>query len=165
MDINKASTEELQRAFEVDGERARYIVDKRDQLGGFESWEQIKEVVPSIEDRMVENLKTAGITIGSKSGHRRTERMEGVQATSSSARRNDGEIRDTKDLNGVSREQLEEVCQIDGERADYFLEKRRELGGFRSWEQIKESVPSFEDGMIERLKNAGFRIGNDSKAA
>jgi DNA uptake protein ComE-like DNA-binding protein len=35
MDVNRASKEELQSAFEVDGQRAEYIVRKRKELGGF----------------------------------------------------------------------------------------------------------------------------------
>lgn len=63
-------------------------------------------------------------------------------------------------MNTVTREELEEVCQIDGERADYFLRARRDLGGFGSWGDIKDKVPSFDAGMIKRLKNAGYRVGN-----
>jgi DNA uptake protein ComE-like DNA-binding protein len=169
MDINKASREELQRAFEVDGERAQYIVERRNQLGGFESWDQIKEVVPSIEDKMVENLRAAGLTIGprgSRAEDRNRQRGGESDSQPSSEHRTSASQSTERDVNTVSREELEEVCQIDGERADYFLQTRRELGGFSSWEEIKEKVPSFEDGMIERLRNAGFRVGRTgSKAA
>ena len=62
------------------------------------------------------------------------------------------------DLNTASREELEVICQIDGQRAEYFVEKRRELGGYSSWEQIKEKVSSFDGGTIKRLKKAGFSL-------
>jgi DNA uptake protein ComE-like DNA-binding protein len=63
------------------------------------------------------------------------------------------------DLNTASAEDLEHVFQIDGERARYLVQARTRLGGFTSWNQIKEQVPSFDDGMIENLKKAGARLG------
>jgi DNA uptake protein ComE-like DNA-binding protein len=164
MDINKASAEELQRTFEVDGERASYIINKRNQLGGFQGWDQIKALVPSIDDKMVENLRAAGLTVGSRA-ERDSNKEERTAATASrsveGSSSSDGSSK--KDINGVTGEQLEQICQIDGERADYFLRARRELGGFDSWEQIEEKVPSFDTGMVKRLKNAGYGFG--SKAA
>lgn len=62
------------------------------------------------------------------------------------------------DLNTASQEELEVMCQIDGQRAECFVEKRRELGGYTSWEQIKENVSSFDGGTIKRLKKAGFSL-------
>ncbi len=61
-DINRASAEELETAFEVDGTRARYIVDYREKHGPFRNWEDVKQV-PGFEDRMVENLQAAGLTL------------------------------------------------------------------------------------------------------
>jgi hypothetical protein len=126
MDINRASAEELKRAFEVDGERARYIIEKRNELGGFENWEQIKEIVPSIEDKMVDNLRAAGITIGPRNV-RRVEVDGWVQNRTSESSKHeerhlDSQRHKSKSVNSVSREELEEVCQIDGDRADYFLQ-------------------------------------------
>lgn len=63
MDINNASVEELEQAFQVDGTRARYLAERRRELGGFRSWEDVKHVA-GFEDKMVENLKAAGLTIG-----------------------------------------------------------------------------------------------------
>jgi len=180
MDINRASREDLQRAFEVDGERAEYIIDKRNQLGGFDSWEQIKEVVPSIEDRMVENLRAAGLTIGPKtSGHERQDATGSHRGESVPHKRHDEDSSGsrartqtersggsaTRDVNTVSREELKRVCQIDGERAEYFMRAREQSGGFKSWQQIKDTVLSFDDGMVDRLRNAGFTISGDSQAA
>ena len=67
--------------------------------------------------------------------------------------------RHSKDLNTVTGEQLEQICKIDGERAEYFLQARRELGGFKSWEEIKDKVRSFDAAMIKGLKNAGYGVG------
>lgn len=164
MDINKASAEELERTFEVDGQRARYIIDKRNQVGGFENWEQIKEIVPSIDEKMVENLRAAGLTIGrtgtSGEGERANRSEAGMRESTAAGRDRSG-----RDVNTVSREELERVCQIDGQRADYFLSAREKSGGFRSWEQIKNEVPSFDDGMVERLQKAGFSVGSEQNRA
>jgi len=54
MDINKASAEELGKAFQVDGTRARYIVEHRQKQGSFKSWEDVKQV-PGFEDKMVDS--------------------------------------------------------------------------------------------------------------
>jgi DNA uptake protein ComE-like DNA-binding protein len=61
-------------------------------------------------------------------------------------------------LNSASAEELERVSQIDGERARYLIEARDRIGGFRSWEDVKREAPSFEAGMVDRLKQADFRI-------
>lgn len=143
MDINRASAEELERTFEVDGTRARYIVEHRERFGPFKSWEDVKQV-PGFEDKMVENLRAAGLTVGtSEPGGRRVSSETGRGGT---------------DLNSASSEDLERVPQIDSERARYLIEARKRLGGFKSWDEIKREVPSFEDGMVENLKQAGFRI-------
>ncbi|WP_437630188.1 ComEA family DNA-binding protein [Sorangium sp. So ce854] len=62
MDINRASAEELQRAFKVSEERARMILDRREQLGGFSSWEELKQVA-GIDDVTVESLKDGGFIV------------------------------------------------------------------------------------------------------
>jgi DNA uptake protein ComE-like DNA-binding protein len=168
MDINHATAEQLEQAFEVDGERAHYIINKRNELGGFSSWEQIKQVVPSIEDHIVENLRRAGLTIGPEGGGRQHTVGQQHEATSSTKQSQTGtHSEDTggmRDVNTASREELEQLCQIDGERANYFLQKRNELGGFTSWEQIKDTVRSFDGGMIKRMKKAGFGL-RDRKVA
>ncbi|KYF71710.1 ComEA family DNA-binding protein [Sorangium cellulosum] len=62
IDINKASAEELQQALQVSEECARRIVEKREQLGGFSSWEELKQVA-GIDDAMVESLKDGGFKV------------------------------------------------------------------------------------------------------
>jgi hypothetical protein len=52
MDINKASAEQLEQAFQVDGTRARYLVERRNAMGGFQSWEDVKRV-PGFEDKII----------------------------------------------------------------------------------------------------------------
>ncbi len=63
MDINKATAEQLESAFQVDGTRARYLIEHRNKSGRFRSWDEVKQV-PGFEDKMVENLQHAGLTIG-----------------------------------------------------------------------------------------------------
>lgn len=62
-DINKATPEELQRAFQVNEERAQALIEKREELGGFKSWEDVKQV-PGISEGMIQNLQEAGFTVG-----------------------------------------------------------------------------------------------------
>ena len=107
MDVNKASADELERAFQVDGLRARYIVEERDKLGGFKSWDDVKKV-PGFEDKMVENLQTAGLTIGKPESRESTEKGHVSQRPGGDS---------SRDLNKASAEELERVSQIDGERA------------------------------------------------
>jgi competence ComEA-like helix-hairpin-helix protein len=148
MDINKASAEELERAFQVDGLRARYIVDERDKLGGFKSWDDVKKV-PGFEDKMVENLQSAGLTIGKREARESTDKAHVSQAAGRD---------NSRDLNKASAEELERVSQIDGERARYLVEARNRVGGFKSWDDLKREAVSFEDGMVERLQKAGFTL-------
>ena len=71
MNINTATRDQLQRALQVDGQRAEYIIEERRQLGGFQSWDQFKREVPAFEDKMVENLERAGLEMGPRSGEQR----------------------------------------------------------------------------------------------
>lgn len=59
IDINHANAEELQRALQVSEECARKILDRREQLGGFSSWEQIKQVA-GIDDGTLASLMDGG---------------------------------------------------------------------------------------------------------
>ena len=147
MNLNNASAEQLEEAFQVDGTRARYLIEQRNKLGSFTSWEQVKQV-PGFEDKMVENLRNAGLTIGTGS------RGDGDCCARTGRRENSRSGRGF-DLNSASAEDLDRVFQIDGERASYLLDARKRLGKFTSWEQVKSEVPSFDDGMIENLKNSG----------
>lgn len=162
MDINKATAEELEQAFQVDGTRARYLIDHRTRSGPFRSWDDVKQV-PGFEDKMVENLEQAGLTIGSggQPAEGRTasaappEKPEGKGEQRENPPNRNGRL----DLNSASAEELESVFQIDGTRARYLVEARKRVGSFRSWEQLKEEVPSFEDGMVRNLQEAGAHLG------
>src|SRR5579884_4223547 len=98
MDINKATPEELEKAFQVDGIRAGYIIERRDKQGPFRSWEEVKQV-PGFEDRMVENLRAAGLTLGSGQGES-NRKQEGQDQSRS---RNAGGL----DINSASAEELQ----------------------------------------------------------
>jgi hypothetical protein len=106
MDINTASAEELQRAFEVDGEQARFIIEKRYQMGGFKNWNQIKEIVPSIEAKTVENLNAAGLNIKGRQENRRERDASGYKSVNA------------RNIKTNPQEQPEQVCQVDAGRAD-----------------------------------------------
>jgi hypothetical protein len=102
MDINTASAEELQRAFEVDGEQARFIIEKRYQMGGFKNWNQIKEIVPSIEAKTVENLNaTHSLNIKGTQENRRERDASGYKSVYA------------RNVKTNPQEQSEQVCQVD----------------------------------------------------
>ncbi|WP_437897866.1 ComEA family DNA-binding protein [Sorangium sp. So ce124] len=61
-DINKAGADEFQRVSQVSEEGAQAIVQKREELGGFSSWEQIQQVT-GISTMMIESLKDAGFYV------------------------------------------------------------------------------------------------------
>jgi DNA uptake protein ComE-like DNA-binding protein len=150
MNINEASHEDLIKAFQVDGQRAEYIIRKRDELGGFESWEQFKREVPGFEDKMVENLEQAGLEVGRDTQAAGAGRDHGAATWK--------EQRGRRDINDATREELKDAFQVDGVRAEYIIRKRDELGGFESWEQFKREVPGFEDKMVENLEQAGLTL-------
>ncbi|AUX45523.1 uncharacterized protein SOCE26_070150 [Sorangium cellulosum] len=62
IDINQASAEDLQRTFQVNEQCAQIIVERREEMGGFSSWEEIKQVA-GIDDTMIESMKDAGIVV------------------------------------------------------------------------------------------------------
>ena len=153
MNINQASAEQLERTAQIDGTRARYLVDYRREHGDFESWEEIKRV-PSYEEGMVERLQSSGFTLGGHDG-----------SASGGGRAEDDIDEDAidedhveHDLNRASAEELEQTHMIDGERAQRLVEFREEHGDFTEWEQIK-AVSGFEEGLVERLQQAGFDLG------
>jgi DNA uptake protein ComE-like DNA-binding protein len=74
----------------------------------------------------------------------------------------DGKI---KNLNTASMEQLRLATGIDEEKLREFLEKRREKGGFTGWQQVKDDVPSFDETIIQRLREAGFEFGRTDMLA
>ncbi|WP_437923630.1 helix-hairpin-helix domain-containing protein [Sorangium sp. So ce291] len=61
-DINKANAAELQQAFQVSEECAQTILARREELGGFSSWEEIQQVT-GISDATIESLKDGGFRI------------------------------------------------------------------------------------------------------
>lgn len=134
---------------------AEYLIERRRQLGGFKSWDDVKHV-PGFEDKMVENLQAAGLSIGSQrtgtspsgAGEKREDRTTERSTRPSRAR----------ELNSASAEDLQNAAQLDGQRAEYLIEARNRLGGFKSWDEVKREVPSFEDGMVENLQRAGFSL-------
>lgn len=64
----------------------------------------------------------------------------------------------TIDINRASIEELERTFQISNDRAQKILSTRRQLGGFKSWDDVKK-VPGISDGMIENMRQAGLTLG------
>jgi DNA uptake protein ComE-like DNA-binding protein len=65
VNINDASICALESAFHS-GKRARQILNTRELLGDFKSWNDVKERLPGIDDEMIRSLQTAGVTVGSR---------------------------------------------------------------------------------------------------
>jgi DNA uptake protein ComE-like DNA-binding protein len=63
LDINHASTCELEQLLH-DREQAQLIVNKREIVGDFQSWEEVQKTVPGLTDEMVHALRTKGVTVG-----------------------------------------------------------------------------------------------------
>ncbi|MGK3961152.1 ComEA family DNA-binding protein [Sorangium sp. So ce118] len=61
-DINKANAAELQQAFQVSDEGAQRILARREELGGFSSWEEVQQVT-GISDATIERLKDGGFRV------------------------------------------------------------------------------------------------------
>jgi DNA uptake protein ComE-like DNA-binding protein len=65
VDINQATIWALESAFHS-GKRARQILNTREVLGDFKSWNDVKEKLPGIDDDMIRGLQQAGVTVGSR---------------------------------------------------------------------------------------------------
>lgn len=111
MNVNTVGAEQLERTGQLDGTRARYLIDYRQQHGPFRSWDDVK-AVPSYEDGMIERLRAAGFTVG--------DRGDSSQGSS------DAGHGAQHDLNPASRQELEATHMIDGERADRLISYRKE---------------------------------------
>ncbi len=62
VDLNTASEQELERVGGLGQDRARRIVQQRP----FQSWEDVKNKIEGFSDKLVEDLKQAGATIGGR---------------------------------------------------------------------------------------------------
>lgn len=60
IDLNTADREQLEQIGGIKGQRSEDILSNRP----FGSWEDLKNKVPGFSDKMVEDLKNAGATIG-----------------------------------------------------------------------------------------------------
>jgi DNA uptake protein ComE-like DNA-binding protein len=63
VDINTASVYELERTFH-NRERAQEILNKREQFGDFRDWEDLRDKVHGISDRLIRELSDAGVIVG-----------------------------------------------------------------------------------------------------
>lgn len=65
-----------------------------------------------------------------------------------------GDIRNI-DLNTASKEVLERIGGIGGERTEQIISQRP----FANWEDLKQRVPGVDDKVINMLQQAGVKIG------
>ena len=64
LEVNRSSTEELERVAQINGTRARYYIEACERVGGFEPWDQIKREAPSFEDGIIERFQRSGARLG-----------------------------------------------------------------------------------------------------
>jgi Helix-hairpin-helix motif len=63
VDINTASVYELEHALH-NRERAQEILNKREQFGDFKDWDDLREKVHGMSDRLISELSDSGVTVG-----------------------------------------------------------------------------------------------------
>lgn len=63
VDINHASLFELECVFH-DRERAQQVLNKRELLGDFTSWDDVRERMTGMSDELIRQLSAEGLTIG-----------------------------------------------------------------------------------------------------
>jgi len=73
LNINHASAYELEAALHS-REQAQLIVNKRELLGDFKSWDDVRENVPGMTDKVVQSLRDEGLTVGSEAPDERKRR-------------------------------------------------------------------------------------------
>jgi hypothetical protein len=61
--INQASVFELERVFQ-NRERAQEVINKRELLGDFQSWDDVQKRLTGVSDRAMRDLRSAGLTVG-----------------------------------------------------------------------------------------------------
>lgn len=64
IDLNKATEEDLMKVPNFNVGRIRRLMQTRERLGGFKSWDDVKKS-PGFRDGMVRKLQEAGFTLGS----------------------------------------------------------------------------------------------------
>jgi hypothetical protein len=62
VNINTATVFELERALH-NRERAQEILNKREQLGDFKDWDDLRAKVHGISDRLIRELSDSGVTV------------------------------------------------------------------------------------------------------
>jgi len=74
VNINQASLPALESVFHS-RKRANQIVNTRELLGDFNSWDEVKERLTGIDDAVIEAWREAGVTVGSGRTHSREPRL------------------------------------------------------------------------------------------
>ena len=65
IDLNEATPEELMQVPNFNVGRIRRLLQTRERLGGFKTWDDVKKA-PGFRDGMVRKLQEAGFTLGSR---------------------------------------------------------------------------------------------------
>lgn len=150
LDLNTATEAELAQIEGIDRDRARAIVEQREERGGFESWDDVREI-PGIGERLVEKLMESA-TI---------ESSEEVEAEAG----DEGELAESAELDGEGEELEDEdeedlepeiesllaLAQMDSEAALAY-ETAAELCGD---EHVAETLRGFGNDHQRHVKDIG----------
>lgn len=174
MDINVVTPEQLELAYEIDSTRAQAIIRRRDDLGGFTSWDQIERELESLLDQAtLATMRQAGLTIGGGGREVRTDDYRGLVRERLRANADKNTSHGTHqmpsphqpggsarlDLNQATADDLVRKFQVDTQRAESVIRTREELGRFTSWDQVKQ-VPGLGGQTVEELEQDGLYIGS-----
>ena len=65
LDLNTASEQDLTEIQGIGKDHAKKIIEYRNQIGPFKSWEDVKRI-PGMPGNMMDTLKRQGCTVGGK---------------------------------------------------------------------------------------------------
>lgn len=77
VDINAASEQELAEIPGIGNERAKEIVEYREENGEFKNWDDVKKI-PGFSDELVDRLKREGVTMNEENEEDEEDDDDGI---------------------------------------------------------------------------------------
>lgn len=137
VDLNNASEEEIDSLPGIGKKRAAAIVDARKSRNGFKSIEDLA-AIKGIGNEIIDSMRDM-VVISEYRGE-----------PSDTDKKDDGSVKKIN-INTASAEELQELEGVGATRAEKIIEKREELDGFRSAEDIMQ-VSGIGEESFERMK-------------